>query len=94
MDISFHELNACMWRSVFKKPEKLDLGPNIPLADKDDIQEESSEHVAAVNESEEYFKRLDGLAGLAKVSVNDKMNTFDCPQYSKDQKKFQVENLK
>ena len=83
-----------MWRSVFKKSEKLDLGQNIPLADEDDKQEESSEHVAAINESEEDLKWLDGLAGLAKVIVDDIMNTFNGPQDSNYQKKFQVENLK
>ena len=70
------------------------LGPSIPLADEDDEQEESSQHVAAVNDSEEDTNRFVSLAWLTIVMVDDEVDTLNDPQNTKNQKEFCVENLK
>ena len=72
----------------------LDLGPNILFADEDDEQEESPQHVAAVNDSKENLNRFIDLAMLIIMFVNDVMNTFNSPQNAKNKKKLEVKNLK
>ena len=80
--------------SGFQEPEVFYLGPNIPLADEDDEQEESSQHVAAVNDSEEDANGFVSLAWLTIVVVDDEVDTLNDPQNTQNQKKFCVENLK
>ena len=71
----------------------LDLGPNILFADEDDEQEESPQHVAAVNDCKENLNRFIDLAMLIIMLVNDVMNTFNSPQNAKNKKKLQAKNL-
>ena len=70
-----------------------ELGPNIHFADEDDEQEESPQHVAAVNDSKENLNRFIDLAMLIIMLVNDVINTFNSPQHAKNKKKLQVKNL-
>ena len=80
--------------SGFQEPEVFYLGPNIPLADEDDEQEESSQHVAAVNDSEEDANRIVSLAWVTIVVVDDEVDALNDPQNTKNKIKFYVENLK
>ena len=71
-----------------------EFGPNILFADEDDEQEESPQHVEAVNDSKENLNRFIDLAMLIIMLVNDVMNTFNSPQNAKNKKKLEVKNLK
>ena len=46
------------WRSELEEPEVFDLCPDVSLADENDEHEETSQHVAAVDDPEEDFNRL------------------------------------
>ena len=70
-----------------------DLGPNILFADEDDKQEESSQHVAAVNDSKEDLNRTIDLATLNKLFVDDVMGAFNSPRNSNNKKNLCVKNL-
>ena len=45
-------------RSELQEPEKLDLSPHALLEDKDEEHEKASQHIAAINNSEEEPKEL------------------------------------
>ena len=70
-----------------------DLHPNIPLADEDEKEEETPQHVEAVNDSEEEANDVVFLARLTIVVVDDEVDTFDDPQNTKNQEKFDVKDL-
>ena len=70
-----------------------DLGPNILFADEDDEQEESSQHVAAINDFKEDLNRTIDLAVLNMMFVNDVMSAFNSPRNSKNKKNLRVKNL-
>ena len=69
------------------------LGQDIPLADENDEHEEASQHVAAVDNSEEDLNRLDILTRFSIVVVDDEMDTLNAPKNAKDQEKLEEENL-
>ena len=72
----------------------LDLSPDALLADEGEEHEEASQHIAAINNSEEHLKEFDTTAGSSKVVVDDKMETFYAPRDTKNQEEFKVKNLK
>ena len=71
-----------------------DFDPDVPLADKDDKEEESSENITEVHDSEEDIEGFICCAGLAIVIVNDEMNTLDGPENTKDEEESAVEKLR
>ena len=73
--------------------KRFDFFPNVLLEDEDDEQEESSQHVEAVNDPEEDTNEAIFLTRLAIVVVDDEMDTFNDPQNTEDEEKFGVENL-
>ena len=91
--MSFHQFHDGRMSGI-QETKVFYLGENIPLADEDDEQEESSQHVAAVNDSEEDTNRFVSLAWLTIVMVDDEVDTLNDPQNTKNQKEFCVENLK
>ena len=70
-----------------------DFGPDVPLADEDEEHEEASQHVAAVDNSEEDLNRLDILTRFSIVVVDDEMETLNAPKNAKDQEKLEEKNL-
>ena len=70
-----------------------DFDPDIPLADEYDEKEETPEHVAEVNDSEEYWDRVEGVAGSTVVVMQQEMQTLYGPEDTKDQEQFEVQNL-
>ena len=70
------------------------LGQDISLADENDEHEEASQHVAAVDDSEEYVNRLEGFTGSTIVVVDDEMDTFNCPKDAKNKEQLQIQDLK
>ena len=70
------------------------LGQDISLADENDEHKEASQHVAAVDDSEEYVNRLEGFTGCTIVIVDDEMDTFNCPKDAKNKEQLQIQDLK
>ena len=91
--VYFHQL-PYIWVSCLQEPESFYFVPNIPLADEDNKKEEPSEHVEAVDYSEEDFNEFVGVTGSSIMMVNDKMDTFNNPQHTQNKEYFQVQNLK
>ena len=76
-----------------QEQETLDFSPDGLLADEDKEHKEASQHIAAINNSEEHLKNFDTTTGFSIVVVDDKMDTFYAPRDTKNQKEFKVENL-
>jgi hypothetical protein len=77
-----------------QEPETIDLSPDALLADEGEEHEEASQHIAAINNSEEHLNKFDTTAGSSIVVVGDKVETFYAQRDTKNQKGFKVENLK
>ena len=71
-------------RYLLEEPETLHFSPDTSLADENEEHEESSQNIAAVNDSEEELNYCDTLAGFTIVSVDDEMDAFNAPQNTKD----------
>ena len=80
-------------RSASEKPKMFDFDPDILLADEYDEKEETPEHVAEVNDSEEYWDWVEGVAGSTIVVVEQEMEALYGPEDTKYQEQFEVENL-
>ena len=84
----------CCRVANFQEPEVFDSLPDVSLASKDDKHEESSQNVAAVNDSEDDVHRVVVGARLVEVVMNNEVNTLKDPQYAENQEKLHVQNLK
>ena len=70
-------------RSGLQEPKTLDLSPDALLADKDEQHEKASQHIAAVNNSEEEPKEFDTMTwGFINI-MDDKMESFYGPKNAK-----------
>ena len=78
---------------MLEEPETLNFDPDTFLADENEEHEETSQNVAAINDSEEELNSFDTLAGLTIVSVDDEVDALNAPKNTKDQEQFCVENL-
>ena len=78
---------------MLEEPETLNFDPDTFLADENEEHEETSQNVAAINDSEEELNSCDTLAWLTIVSVEDEMDALNAPKNTKNQEEFCVENL-
>ena len=68
--------------------------PDVFVTDKDEEEEEASQHVAGVNHSEQDRKTCVVLTECSVIVVDDEMHALNCPQDTEDHKKFQIKELK
>ena len=78
---------------MLEEPETLYFDPDTFLTDENEEHEETSQNVAAINDSEEELNYCGTLTGLTIVSVDDEMDALNAPKNTKDQEEFCVENL-
>ena len=71
------------------------LCQHSPLADKDTEDEEASEKVETVDDSEEYFNAvcLDFTIAAIMAAVDEIMKAGECPENTKERKEFAIQNL-
>ena len=65
-----------------------------PVANEDHEKKESSQHVAGVHQAEEDLHVLVIPTRLPIITVDEKMNAFNDPEDSHDEKKPEVQSLK
>ena len=78
---------------MLEEPETLYFDQDTFLTDENEEHKETSQNVAAINDSEEELNSFDTLAGLTIVSVDDEVDALNTPKNTKDQEEFCVENL-
>ena len=71
-------------RLELQERETLDLSPHTLLADKDEEHEKASQHIAAINNSEEEPKGFETMTwGLIIVVVEEEVESFYGPEDTK-----------
>ena len=76
------------WWSFNLEPEKSDSSADISLADEDDEHEESSQHVAAVNDSKKHKNDISLKTRFSEVIMDNKMDILSDPRNSQNQEEF------